>query len=88
MPFASHRFPKPDVVGMVGVGSAIPVVQQAVIADGIVVGSRLAFLHRHRGDAQRQAADPRVEDPLRSLKWNSLTFKGEATLQFPPVEQV
>ena len=48
---APHRFTQSDVIGMLGIASAVPVPQQAVVADGIVVRPRLTFSHGYGGDA-------------------------------------
>jgi hypothetical protein len=83
-----HGFSKPHVVWMTGIAPAIAVPEQAVVANSVVVRSRLAFLGRNRGDAQWKATDPRLEYALRRLQWHAIAIKSEAALKQTPIEQV
>lgn len=73
---------------MTRVCSAVLIPEQSVIADNIVVRTQLPFLHGHRRDAQRQAADSGFEDALRCLEGNAFTIEEEAALQLTPIEEL
>jgi hypothetical protein len=73
---------------VVQVGPSVPITQQPIVTDGIVIRPRLPFLDGDCRDAQRQAADSRLEDAVRGLERNPYSLKGETALQLAPVEQV
>src|SRR5207237_4843931 len=72
---------------MARVCSSIPVTQQTVLAERIVVGACLALNHWHRGDAQWDLAQQSwFEDALGAHERYALSFVGEPLLQHFPRE--
>ena len=68
-----HCQSKAGVVGMVGVTTSIPILQQAVWPEDVVVRSILTRDDGHRGDAQRHLGQHgRLEDPLRSQQGHTV----------------
>ena len=70
-----------SIVRMVGIwpvlGPPIAIAEQSILAERIVVRSLLTLAGGDRCDAERQAANPRLEDALRAKQWNALAFEGE-----------
>jgi hypothetical protein len=76
------RRPEASIVGMVGfwpvLGSPIPITEQSILAERIVVRSLLTLASGDGRDAEGQAAKSWLEDALRTQQWNALAFEGEA----------
>src|SRR5262245_13129848 len=58
---------------MVGMGAAIPIAHQSIVADHVLVRTRLPFFNGHRRDARRKPTDPRLEDALWSVERRAFT---------------
>jgi hypothetical protein len=80
-----HRLPQPNVVGMHRVGSAIPVANQAIATNLIVVWSRLSLLAGSGRDAQRDLRQyGRLENALGAKKGHATTLMNKSRLELTP----
>src|SRR5690606_34600181 len=71
-----HRLQHPDIVVVVGVGSAVSVSQQSVGSQLVIVRRRRASLGRSCCEGQRHLWKHRgLEYSLRPEQWHSLTLK-------------
>ncbi len=75
-----HRLSKADVVGVIGIGATIPIAEQTVLPDRVIVRARLAFLDCDRRDTERKAAHSWFEDALRCLQGHTFTVKDKPML--------
>ena len=76
-----HRESQADVVGVARIRSSAPVSQQAVVSERVIVRARFTLDDRDGCDADRNFAQARFKNSLRSHKGNTLSVVIEATRQ-------
>src|SRR5690606_16873025 len=73
-----HRQTQSDVVRVLRISAAIPVPEQPVIADGVIVRARFTFFDSFGGDAERDVAkDLWLEDALRTYQRDAFSLIDE-----------
>jgi hypothetical protein len=90
-PFALRRT-EADIIGVVGIWSvlraAVPIAEQSILSEGIVVRSLSTLAGGDGRNAERQAAKPWPEDALWAKQWNALAFEGETSSEDAARDQV
>ena len=68
--------------------AAVPIAEQSILTEGVVVRAILPFENRHSRDAEGQPANSRLEDALRAEQGNALTLEREPGGEERPAEHI